>query len=194
MRKSIALTAALATAVAAVTTFAATTPASATSTSVKTSTVTTSSSKLAYSDKDVLSFLASGRGPLAEQVPQLQQYVPSTESELTPAQLDKLLALFTKADPQFHRNVTVPLQSGDPYKTLAAVKAVEKDTSAVSRANTVRTGGTYTGDCATVLAVALAFYVVLGVVLWVPAAVTPKSSDPLTDEAFAAKIAAGFDQ
>lgn len=150
------------------------------------------STRVAYSDAQVVEFLGTGQGPLAKKFPALLEYVPQTETGITPAEVNKLVARYERVDPKFHATVTVPLQSGNPYTTLAAINKLEKDSDALSAGTTAVAPNVAVGDCATVLAVALALWVVLALFLWVPAAVPVGTNNTLTNESFAAQIAAGF--
>jgi SdpC family antimicrobial peptide len=61
-----------------------------------------------YSDRDVIEFLAFGSDELAAEAP--------------PAELvDDILAGVTEVNPEFHNQVTEPLQSGDPVAVEAAL-------------------------------------------------------------------------
>ncbi len=62
----------------------------------------------------------------------MRQYVPSGEQKLTAAQISDVTAEYQNAYPQFHNDITVPLQSGDPYQVLDALHAFETATERIA--------------------------------------------------------------
>lgn len=81
-----------------------------------------------YSDLDVVMLFLAGRGPIAERYPDLADTLVPRKAPEQPlaayqAVLDQLLAV----DPEFHENVTLPIQSGDPYLAEEALERFRAD-------------------------------------------------------------------
>ncbi|MCS0475986.1 hypothetical protein, partial [Curtobacterium flaccumfaciens] len=115
--------------------------------------------------------------------PELAKYVPSGEQKLTAAQISAVTEEYQNAYPQFRDNITVPLQSGDPYRVLDALHAFETATERIATSEPA----TITGDgkCLVVVAV--------GVLVWAAVSVSvkfwgPKSADRDSGALFAAEL------
>lgn len=141
-----------------------------------------------FGDVDVLEFMATGRGPMAEAFPDLATLVPRTSVRLESQERHDLLEAYLKAEPRFNELVTRPLQSGDPYETLDGLNALQKVTSIIAKDRQASPDVVGDGKCATLVAVALWLAVALAVVLWVPARVADQTGAPLTTERFAADL------
>lgn len=137
------------------------------------------------SDRNVIE-LFTGQGRIIAEHPELAKYVPSGDQQLTTAQISAVTQGYQNAYPQFHDNVTVPIQSGDPYRVLDALHAFESATARIATSDSA----TITGDgkCALLLAVAVAATLWLGVLVWVAG----RSGSTLTEEQFAAELAAAL--
>lgn len=123
---------------------------------------------------------------MADANPSLSRFIPSTPSAITDEEVAALTSEYTAAYPNFHRDVTLQLQSGDPYATLDGLQALRVASETVARETPLEIG-IGDGKCATVLVVALAFFVVLGV-----AVVRDIPDEGITNEAFAAELASSF--
>jgi SdpC family antimicrobial peptide len=141
--------------------------------------------RAALSDRNVIE-LFTGQGRIIAEHPQLAKYVPSGEQQLTAAQISSVTEEYQNAYPQFHDKITVPLQSGDPYRVLDALHAFETATERIAASESA----TITGDgkCALLVAVAVAATLWLGVLVWVAG----RSGSTLTEEQFAAELAAAL--
>jgi len=141
--------------------------------------------RAALSDRNVIE-LFTGQGRIIAEHPELAKYVPSGEQKLTVAQISAVTAEYQNAYPQFHENITVPLQSGDPYRVLDALHAFETATERIATSESA----TITGDgkCALLVAVAVAATLWLGVLVWVAG----RSGSALTEEQFAAELTAAL--
>jgi len=137
------------------------------------------------SDRNVIE-LFTGQGRIIAEHPELAKYVPSGEQKLTAAQISAVTVEYQNAYPRFHDNITVPLQSGDPYRVLDALHAFETATERIATSESA----TITGDgkCALLVAVAVAATLWLGVLVWVAG----RSGSALTEEQFAAELAAAL--
>ncbi|MBO9048193.1 hypothetical protein JG550_002982 [Curtobacterium flaccumfaciens pv. flaccumfaciens] len=138
--------------------------------------------RAALSDRNVIE-LFTGQGRIIAEHPELAKYVPSGEQKLTAAQISAVTAEYQNAYPQFHDNITVPLQSGDPYRVLDALHAFETTTERIATSEPA----TITGDgkCLVVVAV--------GVLVWAAVSVSvkfwgPKSADRDSGALFAAEL------
>jgi SdpC family antimicrobial peptide len=135
------------------------------------------------SDRNVIE-LFTGQGRIVAEHPELAGYLPSGEQHLTDAQLSAVVDEYRAADPRFHEDVTVPLQSGDPYLVLDALRAFEKVTHRIAGTHAQITTGD--GKCLVVLAV--------GVLVWAAVSVSvkfwgPNSATHDAGAAFAAELA-----
>jgi hypothetical protein len=133
------------------------------------------------SDRNVIE-LFTGQGRIIAEHPELAKYVPSGEQQLTAAQISDVTQEYQNAYPQFHDDITVPLQSGDPYQVLDALHAFETATDRIATADTA----TADGKCVVVLAV--------GVLVWAAVSVKvklwgPNSADRDSGAAFASELA-----
>lgn len=135
------------------------------------------------SDRNVIE-LFTGQGRIIAEHPELAKYVPSGEQQLTATQISSVTEEYQNAYPQFHDNITVPLQSGDPYRVLDALHAFETATERIAPSDSA----TITGDgkCLVVLAV--------GVLVWAAVSVSvkfwgSKSADRDSGALFAAELA-----
>jgi SdpC family antimicrobial peptide len=137
------------------------------------------------SDRNVIE-LFTGQGRIIAEHPELAKYVPNGEQHLSAAQISAVLGEYRKAYPRFHEKVTVPLQSGDPYRVLDALHAFEAATERIADSGSVTATGD--GKCALLIAVAVAATLWLGVLVWVAG----RSGSGLTEEQFAADIAAAL--
>ncbi|WIE78420.1 hypothetical protein [Curtobacterium sp. MCSS17_016] len=133
------------------------------------------------SDRNVIE-LFTGQGRVIAEHPELVKYVPSGEQKLTAAQISAVTTEYQNAYPQFHDNITVPLQSGDPYRVLDALHAFETATNLIATSDSA----TITGDgkCLVVVAV--------GVLVWAAVSVKvklwPKSGNRDSSAAFASEL------
>jgi hypothetical protein len=167
----------------AVTVSAATTvPAMPAQAAVPTTQHEVTAERVPLSDRNVIE-LFTGQGRIIAEHPELAKYVPSGEQQLTAAQISAVTAEYENAYPQFHDNITVPLQSGDPYQVLDALHAFEAATQRIATSDST----TLTGDgkCLVVLAV--------GVLVWAAVSVKvkfwgPKSADRDSGALFAAEL------
>lgn len=137
--------------------------------------------RAALCDRNVIE-LFTGQGRLIAEHSELAQYVPSGEQQLTAAQIFDVTQEYQNAYPQFHENITVPLQSGDPYQVLDALHAFETATERIATTDTA----TGDGKCIVVLAV--------GVLVWAAVSVKvklwgPSSADRDSGAAFASELA-----
>ncbi|PYY47501.1 hypothetical protein [Curtobacterium sp. MCBD17_023] len=135
------------------------------------------------SDRNVIE-LFTGQGRIIAEHPELAKYVPAGEQHLTAAQISTVVGEYRKAYPQFHDEVTVPLQSGDPYRVLDALHAFETATDRIADSGSVTATGD--GKCVVVLAV--------GVLVWAAVSVSvkfwgPNSAEHDAGAAFAAELA-----
>jgi SdpC family antimicrobial peptide len=137
------------------------------------------------SDRNVIE-LFTGQGRIITEHPELAKYVPSGEQKLTAAQISAVTEEYQNAYPQFHDNITVPLQSGDPYRVLDALHAFETATESIAASDSATITGD--GNCALLIAVAVAATLWLGVLVWVAG----RSGSTLTEEQFAAELAAAL--
>jgi SdpC family antimicrobial peptide len=81
-----------------------------------------------YSDLDVVMLFLAGRGPIAERYPDLADtLVPNKAPQQPQAAYQAVLDQLLTVDPAFHENVTVPIQSGDPYLSEAALERFRSD-------------------------------------------------------------------
>ncbi|MGX1695283.1 hypothetical protein ACWIBQ_07890 [Microbacterium keratanolyticum] len=189
MKTSIAILATLTTAIA----FGAVAPPSYSSASSAVAPQSVeSSSEALYTDAEVLEFMISGHGTLAEELPELSIYVPEAAEPLTARQLERVVDVFLSTEPNFHELVTVPFQSGDPFQTLGAIDALQSIAEQIGGVNARIQDGGATGQCATVLVIAMAIVVVLGLFLWSPATSSVGDGTTITDESFAAGLATAF--
>ncbi|ROS47022.1 hypothetical protein [Curtobacterium sp. PhB78] len=145
------------------------------------------SSTPTFSDEAVIEFFATGQGPLASMQADLAGFVPAGTPSLTSDELTELTEEYRAADANFHADVTEAVQSGDPFRTLDGLRALQRISKKIAAEHGVQTG-TGSGKCATVLVVALAFWVVLAVV---PLSVDAPQDD-MTNEKLAADLAAAF--
>lgn len=122
--------------------------------------------RAALSDRDVIE-LFTGQGPIVAEHPELAKYVPSGEQKLTAAQISAVAAEYQSAYPQFHDSITVPLQSGDPYRVLDALHAFGTATERITSESATLTGD---GKCLVVVAV--------GVLVWAAVSVSVKFWGP----------------
>jgi hypothetical protein len=135
------------------------------------------------SDRNVIE-LFTGQGRIIAEHPELAKYVPSGEQHLSAAQISAVLGEYRKAYPRFHEEVTVPLQSGDPYRVLDALHAFEAATERIADSGSITAAGD--GKCVVVLAV--------GVLVWAAVSVSvkfwgPNSAEHDAGAAFAAELA-----
>ena len=166
--------------IASVVASSTTTTLSASAEPLPTRTAVVSPAPTALSDEDVLALFA-GQGRVLREHPELRAYVPDDQG-LSSEQVRALTREYIAADPAFHRKVTVPLQSGDPYRTLDALKAFQTMTASISTDSTTSSND---GKCALLVAVAVAAALWLGVFVWIA-----RSGDSgLSDEQFAAAVA-----
>ena len=78
-----------------------------------------------YSDREVLAWLLAAAGPIAKEHPESLRYLGLTEATRPPVrwkELNVAMDNYLKYDKTFHRDVAVPMQSGDPIKTEQAFK------------------------------------------------------------------------
>ena len=88
----------------------------------------------AYSDEDVVSFFLFASGPAAaEHADVLEDLGTEALPEPKPAILESLTEALLAVDPEFHEDVTLAVQSGDPYKVEAAVEQLVADVSQLQR-------------------------------------------------------------
>ena len=138
--------------------------------------------RASLSDQDVIE-LFTGQGRIIAEHPELAKYVPGDEQQLTPAQLSATTKDYQNAYPQFHDDVTVPLQSGDPYQVLDALHSFETATERIAASDSAAVTGD--GKCVVVLAV--------GVLVWAAVSVKvkfwgPSSVDRDSGAAFASEL------
>lgn len=140
-----------------------------------------------FGDVDVFEFLATGRGELIASKPELAGLVPMSPQSASREELDSGLADLQRLIPDFSRDVTRPIQSGDPYRTEEALAVYSRaiDSLATERGSTEI--GTGDGRCAVVLVGAVLVAVYAAVYLW------PKgASDAQAPRRLAADIALAF--
>lgn len=89
-----------------------------------------------YTDRELLEFLVAGQGPIADRHPELLSFLGFSADKPTTAQkpLNRFMRDYLAADPDFHRTVTVPMQSGDPKMVNAALRQFSTELRAVVRA------------------------------------------------------------
>lgn len=105
------------------------------------SALTASSANLRYSDRDVVDFLVFARGPIAKEKPELVEQLNMTPVLEAPTTVtDEVLAELLAEDPDFHDNVTVKAQAGDPYEAEEALTAFSRDVQAVAAKHQAPTG------------------------------------------------------
>lgn len=81
-----------------------------------------------YGDIDIVMLLLAGRGPIADRYPALADtLVPDKAPEQPMEAYEAVLNKLYEVDPEFHDNVTVPVQSGDPYLAEAALNKFRAD-------------------------------------------------------------------
>ncbi|WP_454109675.1 hypothetical protein [Leifsonia shinshuensis] len=81
-----------------------------------------------YGDLDIVMLFLAGRGPIADRYPALADtLVPVKAPEQPVEAYEAVLNKLYEVDPEFHDNVTVPVQSGDPYLAEAAVDKFRAD-------------------------------------------------------------------
>lgn len=86
-----------------------------------------------FDDRDVVDLLAFGRGPIAEQRPELVRQLGHAAASEAPAALtDTLLADLRKVNPSFTVRVTQNAQAQDPYRADAALQNFSDDITRVS--------------------------------------------------------------
>ncbi|RLP82313.1 hypothetical protein D9V34_11020 [Mycetocola lacteus] len=97
------------------------------------STAQTAPRATTFDDRDVVDLLAFGRGPIAEQHPELVRQLGHAAASEAPAELtDTLLADLREVDPDFTARVTRSAQAKDPYRAEAALQAFSDDVTRVA--------------------------------------------------------------
>ncbi|WP_030143825.1 hypothetical protein [Mycetocola saprophilus] len=87
----------------------------------------------AFDDRAVVDLLAFGRGPIAEQRPELVRQLGHAGASSAPADLtDTLLADLREVDPDFTARVTTGAQAKDPYRAETALQAFSDDVALVA--------------------------------------------------------------
>lgn len=78
-----------------------------------------------YTDEEIAEYLLTGEGKVTNDTPSLANIMLSgTEGhQFTDEEVSYLVGLVTEANPSWHEEVTVPLQSGDPFQTENALRA-----------------------------------------------------------------------
>ncbi|MFI1302348.1 hypothetical protein [Streptomyces sioyaensis] len=77
-----------------------------------------------YSDAELLQLLLAAQGPIADAHPELKRMLgfnaakPHTNEEA----LSKIITGYLAAHPEFHKEMAVPFQSGDPVRVDAALR------------------------------------------------------------------------
>jgi|GEM_PF-3201367 len=86
---------------------------------------------LKYSDEDVISFFILHSGPVFDARPELATQLRYTRTNPNPGTASAVTHLFRQADPKLHERVTEAVQSGDPVRAEAGIKALTDDFSKV---------------------------------------------------------------
>lgn len=89
---------------------------------------------LKYSARDVVSFFVLGTGPIMASRPELAKTMKIHKRVVRAEVIDDLVVLFNRVDAHFDERVVVPVQSGDPMRAEAALKALTRDFTAVTKA------------------------------------------------------------
>jgi hypothetical protein len=141
-----------------------------------------------YGDVEVIAALVAGQGQLINDHPVLAGYLPSGNDRLTAPELDQLKAAFIAADPEFHSSVTIPFQSGDPFKVESALntfRAALEDVQGTAITNTSD------GKCLVVAAAAVLAVGAVAVAVYYKTYLWPKTASEGAEatRAFAAIVA-----
>ncbi|MBZ4319755.1 hypothetical protein [Streptomyces huiliensis] len=77
-----------------------------------------------FSDAELLQLLLAAQGPIADAHPELKRMLgfDASKPRTDEAALDKVIAGYLAAHPEFHRAMAVPFQSGDPVRVGAALR------------------------------------------------------------------------
>ncbi len=90
------------------------------------------SGPLRYEDVDIVEFFVWGQGRVAQAHPELLDTLGiEPQGVPAPAVLAKAVADFAEVDEAFHENVTVALQSRDPYRAEAGISNFASDLKAI---------------------------------------------------------------
>ncbi|WP_287904529.1 hypothetical protein [Arthrobacter sp.] len=82
---------------------------------------------LRYSDEDVISFFVLHAGPVFDARPDLATQLGYVRTHPSAETVSAVMKLFRQADPQLHERVTEAVQSGDPVRTEAGLRALTDD-------------------------------------------------------------------
>lgn len=89
-----------------------------------------------YTDAELLEFLVAGQGPVADAHPELLTYLGFAEDKpvTPPGPMKRFTRDYLAADPDFHRTVAVPLQSGDPERVNEGLRQFTRELRSVVEA------------------------------------------------------------
>ncbi|KHK96037.1 hypothetical protein LK09_16945 [Microbacterium mangrovi] len=94
-----------------------------------------------YSDADIVEFFLFGRGPAADDRPDLIESLGIVvQPEPNASTVSGIVRTLTTADPSFHERVTAQLQARDPYKAEAGMKAFASDLRGITATASASTG------------------------------------------------------
>ncbi|MFJ4209772.1 hypothetical protein ACIPY2_15070 [Paenarthrobacter sp. NPDC089675] len=80
-----------------------------------------------FSDEDVVSFFILHTGAVFDVRPDLASRLAYVRTSPGPEAIATVMSLFGQVDPKLHQRVTVAVQSGDPVRTEAGLKALTDD-------------------------------------------------------------------
>jgi SdpC family antimicrobial peptide len=94
-----------------------------------TNTAAATRSAATYTDNDVVALLVFGSGPIAQKYPELAKTLNDqrTAASGTPAQIRSFTEQLLAVDPEFHADVTLGVQSNDPYASQQALARLDAD-------------------------------------------------------------------
>ncbi|MDJ0376262.1 hypothetical protein [Cryobacterium sp. PH31-L1] len=102
---------------------------------------------LKYSTTDVISFFVLSSGSIFNSNPELAERLGLEHQDVPSETVDELVALFEEIDPHLTARVVEPVQSGNPLRAQAGIKALGEDVKLVNTrlmgeqaANRVSTG------------------------------------------------------
>ena len=156
----------------------------------------------AYTDEEIAEYLLTGDGRVTDDNPDLANVMLSgtEEHQFTGEEVDYLVDLVTNTNPNWHEQVTVPIQSGDPFQTENALRAFGET---VDEALLPADAGSLEGRClvapfAVVYGYVVVFVLAAAAVVAAPAfAVYYQPDNENNDfaiQSLSADIAAGFQQ
>lgn len=126
-----------------------------------------------YGDVEVIAALVAGQGQLVNDHPVLAGYLPSGNDRLTAPELAHLKEAFTAADPEFHSSVTIPFQSGDPFKVESALNTFRAALEDIQGAAITNTSD---GKCLVVAAAAVLAVGAVAVAVYYKTYLWPKTA------------------